>query len=692
MELATCTSVSFQVSSGALGYRDEVQPQPRDATAATILPAEKRLTDSKPNRFISIFPCLTTLTDQHKTEDVPSLTTIAKQIEKVSHIVSRARDPCSALDKAADETTNTTMPNGTQYHTWKPEPLVRGTFSILSSSLLTMILCVWTAVHLNVPAHEADEVKAKTWRIPPQTRRKLSWMLVAIFTPEWVSLIALRHGWPTLISSKVLFTAYCEHVAANDIGKAMRRAFGQPEPPGLAKRLEILKPRNLLRLVVRLWKRLSHFICLVFFGTCHSLSIISTRTYNRCVSEQAAQQIDAEAGLKSERHLWTRTHSLYSTMGGFAVDTRDLGLNYLPNGGQRMTLTRQGLKFIAEKAPNLLPDLPESVIVDKSKANAFTKLVACGQAVWFCAQCATRSAQGLSISLLEINTAVHATCTLIMYFQFWWHKPLDVEEPTILTNADTHSVTAFLAISQQYPRVIWSPVDIEDDEHIDSAPNSEDVITHPRLKHVMLKQSKDPQFPSTDYVVYRGFAIPFKTTYSKLYRNLTDIDFQRFELASGAARKYGLRIPRARPGHRPIQNSHLVNRSSNGPMVLTSKAGFGFPLASLFYGSIHLLVWNRPFRSETDEMLWKVSSLTILASGIPFALGVWWVVLSDDSIRQRRCQRDLWKLISWLSFVCFALFYASCRAFIIVESFLDVFHLPDSAFEVPQWSQYFPHG
>ena len=200
MELATCTSVSFHVSSGALGYRDEVQPQPRDATAATILPAEKRLTDSKPNRFTSIFPCLTTLTGQHKTEDVPSLSTIAKQTEKVSSIVPRARDPYSALDKAADETTNTTMPNGTQYHTWKPEPLVRGTFSILSSSLLTMILCVWTSVHLNIPEHETDKVKAQTWRIAPQTWRKLLWMVTAIFAPEWVSLITLPHGWPTLIS------------------------------------------------------------------------------------------------------------------------------------------------------------------------------------------------------------------------------------------------------------------------------------------------------------------------------------------------------------------------------------------------------------------------------------------------------------------------------------------------------------
>lgn len=33
---------------------------------------------------------------------------------------------------------------------WQPEPNGRGSFSILSSCLLTLVLCVWTSVHPNV--------------------------------------------------------------------------------------------------------------------------------------------------------------------------------------------------------------------------------------------------------------------------------------------------------------------------------------------------------------------------------------------------------------------------------------------------------------------------------------------------------------------------------------------------------------
>lgn len=37
---------------------------------------------------------------------------------------------------------------------WHPEPERRGTFSILSSCVITLALCVWTSIHLNIPEHK----------------------------------------------------------------------------------------------------------------------------------------------------------------------------------------------------------------------------------------------------------------------------------------------------------------------------------------------------------------------------------------------------------------------------------------------------------------------------------------------------------------------------------------------------------
>lgn len=41
-------------------------------------------------------------------------------------------------------------PFGNITASWRPEPKYRGTYSILSSCLITMALCVWSAVHLNL--------------------------------------------------------------------------------------------------------------------------------------------------------------------------------------------------------------------------------------------------------------------------------------------------------------------------------------------------------------------------------------------------------------------------------------------------------------------------------------------------------------------------------------------------------------
>jgi len=67
----------------------------------------------------------------------------------------------------------------TQFHTWVPEPLVRGTFSILLSCLFTLVLCVWTAVHLNIPAYKKET---------EQKWRKMKWLVIALFAPEMVSV------------------------------------------------------------------------------------------------------------------------------------------------------------------------------------------------------------------------------------------------------------------------------------------------------------------------------------------------------------------------------------------------------------------------------------------------------------------------------------------------------------------------
>ena len=74
------------------------------------------------------------------------------------------------------------------------------------------------------------------------------------------------------------------------------------------------------------------------------------------------------------------------------------------------------------------PTITEEEIEDRSKADGFSKTIALGQTLWFVAQCISRRAQHLDLTLIELLTLSLAVLNGLMYF-LWWHKPLDVRCP-----------------------------------------------------------------------------------------------------------------------------------------------------------------------------------------------------------------------------------------------------------------------
>lgn len=78
-------------------------------------------------------------------------------------------------------------------------PNGRGTLTILFSCLLTLSLCVWSAVHLDLPRHGEGSTQY-TWRY-------LKWSLLGVFGPELLIWIA----WRQYISARCL-TAAVEEV------------------------------------------------------------------------------------------------------------------------------------------------------------------------------------------------------------------------------------------------------------------------------------------------------------------------------------------------------------------------------------------------------------------------------------------------------------------------------------------------
>ncbi|KAK3688762.1 hypothetical protein B0T22DRAFT_512503 [Podospora appendiculata] len=65
---------------------------------------------------------------------------------------------------------------------WVLEPGGRGTFGLLKSCILTLLLCVYTAIHLNIPA--TKDTKRRLYL------RKTKWLVIAMLAPELVVYIA----------------------------------------------------------------------------------------------------------------------------------------------------------------------------------------------------------------------------------------------------------------------------------------------------------------------------------------------------------------------------------------------------------------------------------------------------------------------------------------------------------------------
>ena len=228
--------------------------------------------------------------------------------------------------------------------TWQPEPLARGTWSILSVCVITTALCVWTALHLNIPPRDQKI---------PQFWRKLYWLGIGLFAPEIVA-----------------YTAWNQRQAASKGLKGIRNAAGQRPSASWVKKTFYWSSRG-------------------------------------DPSESLANEKLGEAELPttsfSNQKQWTMAHAYYAYMGGFELDSSDPNNPILPPGKERMRLTLKGVAVALKLRPDLLRDFPNDAILDKSKASPLAKAIVCGQALWFCLQCLGRVILSAPLSLLEVS-------------------------------------------------------------------------------------------------------------------------------------------------------------------------------------------------------------------------------------------------------------------------------------------------
>ncbi|OQN97222.1 hypothetical protein B0A48_16764 [Cryoendolithus antarcticus] len=198
---------------------------------------------------------------------------------------------------------------------WHAEPQSRGTFNILSNCLITMLLCIWTSVHLNLPEHRKEHAQAY---------RKLSWMLIGLLVPEFV----VWNAWEQRKRVKQLSALMSAEGFMGEDFTTWQRCQRWVE----ALRLELQ---------------------VMFF--------LKARDWPELASGQPRRRHNGRV------HPWTDVHSWYVVMGGLAFeDTAPEELQFMPWGEQRVVLPAETVEWLASRRPNIIPDFSRESVEDKN--------------------------------------------------------------------------------------------------------------------------------------------------------------------------------------------------------------------------------------------------------------------------------------------------------------------------------------
>ena len=271
---------------------------------------------------------------------------------------------------------------------WVSEPNGRGTFGLVTSCLFTLSICVWSAMHLNVP----PKTRSTFWRWIVN----FEWTALGIFGPELIAWIA----WRQYSSAKVLSQFSKE---LND-----REAQGKLGE----SRIEASKS--------------------------------TSRREDSEEIEDKEEKDDANFEPPPLKKSWSMVQGFYATMGGFVFDASSPAIReIIPYDESRpyLTITAKGLRLLGECGH--LPDIDEEDIKDKSKSDGLTKLIAVIQAAWMIVQIIGRIVSSQPVTLLEVNTMSHVLIAFAIYL-LWWHKPQWISEPTRLEGEWVKPLAAYM--------------------------------------------------------------------------------------------------------------------------------------------------------------------------------------------------------------------------------------------------------
>ena len=338
-------------------------------------------------------------------------------------------------------------------------------------------------------------------------------------------------------------------------------------------------------------------------------------------------------------------HAFYASMGGFAFygsyDINGPTVEESPfeiETNPRYTLDIPRFEtfiYIMRHFPEIIINVPEQAILDRSESSGLSKALLIIQVTWFCTNCVSRLVQDLSLSLLEVSTAARALCTLAIYF-VWWSKPLNVAAPTLLMRKEAQEVYALLKCSDSEYDMAMAMAGKEGDSEAPQGPqaSAKIVLAADALRHLSTTERPPPE-------------------------------------------------PRFREQQSKLVPGNIPNRSPSDALFRLKVTA----ICQIVYAPIYFLAWNSNFTSSRDQLLWRVSSIVVTCSGL-VGVCVLFVCIKLNCLSKSRPALHGLALIMVNGIQVIHMLASST---LIVESFWQLGFLDSTAYELPSWTNYWPH-
>ena len=582
--------------------------------------------------------------------------------------------------------------SGTEPVGFVSDPDQRGTVSLLLSCILTLVLCVWSALHLNVPKPGCSPAE--------RGLQYTAWILSGLFRPEFLVVTAWRQRATAKTLTSVVQKA-CESKSE------LRCSHGGQGSGSSEPSLATSNQQSAATSPNRYPWTLTHS----FFAA------------------GGGFVLELEANLdKTER--------------------------YLPNEcPKRLALTAQGIALLAKCG--IVPDVPEAEIWDKSKANGLAKLLIVVQAAWMLVQIIARLASRLPVTLLEVSTAAHVSvttslfptalanavsCCLFLIYVMWWKKPYASGEPVMLTGPWVDMIGSYMYMSSDVSYVAEHDLSQRRKRArllytlLDSRPKCSE------LEKVALRIPKQPEVPLNAAVAAapRQSFEPASETCAKLVleRKQKEVSYgvnsekaknwesgvlsevqqpsqvtrNRWTLASAAVAAFPELIEgsvfldhdNGKCVHfkrRELVAAEIPNSPQNDILGVDNSqlVTLVMSFADGFWGAFHAAAWYNAFPTDIEAWLWRASSCYICGCAL-LSTGLYYTALKtgledkmDKAISSMRRLAWWQRLPIYIPLWILGCVFLGARGYLVVEAFVSVRALPPQAYVTPSWIQLFPH-